>query len=207
MDARQHAPATARNREPILQALRGLLPEAALVLEIASGTGEHAAYFSAALPGTSWQPSERDPARLASIDAWGARTPGAGVRRGVALDVTADDWPVGAFDAVFNANMIHIAPWGAALGLLDGAARHLVPGGALVVYGPFRIAGEDTAASNAAFDAELRRQDRSWGIRDLETFAEAGEHVGLALEQRIEMPANNQLLVLRLGVRAGPRAP
>ncbi len=199
MEDRQHAPSTARNREPILEVLRRVLAEAAEVLEIASGTGEHAAHFAAALPGTRWQPSDRDRAQLTSIDAWGA--PLRNVRRALELDVTSRTWPVSAsaFDAVFNANMIHIAPWEVALGLLEGAARHLRPDGVLILYGPYRIAGEHTAPSNAAFDRQLRARDPSWGIRDLEAVVAAGVAVDLAFAERIEMPANNQILVLRAG--------
>jgi SAM-dependent methyltransferase len=195
-DERRHAAAAERNREPILQVLRRVLPEAGLVLEVASGTGQHAAHFAAALPGLSWQPSERDPDLLGSIAAW-TRELG-NVRPPIALDVSADPWPVAeALDAVFNANMIHIAPWPVCLALLRGAARHLVPGGALVMYGPYRIGGRHTAESNEAFDHRLRDSDPSWGVRDLEAVCEAAAAQGLSFEQRFEMPANNQTLVFR----------
>ncbi len=202
MDPRQHAPSTARNREPILDVLRRLLPEEARVLEVASGTGEHTAHFAAALPRTRWQPSDRERERLASVDAWGGAL--GNVSRALELDVTSSSWPVeeAAFDAVFNANMIHIAPWKVALGLLGGAARHLRSGGLLVLYGPFRVAGAHTAPSNAAFDADLRARDASWGIRDLEAVVEAGASVGLAFVESVAMPANNLIVVLRAGAPA-----
>jgi SAM-dependent methyltransferase len=195
-DERRHAAAAERNREPILEVLRRVLPRSGLVLEVASGTGQHAAHFGAALPELVWQPSEHDPAMLPSIAAWTREL--ANVRPPIALDVSAEPWPVtGPLDAVFNANMIHIAPWPVCLALLRGAARHLTPGGALVLYGPYRIGGRHTADSNDAFDRRLRDTDPSWGVRDLEAVCEAAAVHGLSLEQRFEMPANNQTLLFR----------
>jgi len=192
-DSRRHAPAAVRNREPILEVLSRVLPARAAVLEVASGTGEHAAFFATALPGLVWQPSEHDVEAFASIIAWTEGLPN--VRAPLRLDAAQDPWPVTTVDAVFNANMIHIAPWEACLGLLRGAGRHLGPGGVLVLYGPYTLAGRHTAPSNAAFDDDLRRRDPSWGVRDLDAVAEAAQARGLVLRERVAMPANNQTLV------------
>lgn len=195
MDERRHAPAAERNREPILAVLREVLPAQGLVLEIASGTGQHVAHFAAALPGLTFQPSEPQTAMHASIAAWTRDLPN--VRPPLALDVTRAPWPVEAVDAIFNANMIHIAPFEACLALLDGAARHLRPGGVLVMYGPYRIDGRHTADSNAAFDRRLRDEDPSWGVRDLELVCTHAADAELSFERRVQMPANNQILVFR----------
>jgi hypothetical protein len=192
-DPRLYAPATLRNRDPILAALRGLLPSSGLVLEIASGTGEHVAHFGAALPGLAFQPTEPSATGRASIDAWAAGLPN--IRPAIALDVTAAPWPVGAADAVLCSNMIHIAPWAATLGLLRCAAAVLPAGAPLILYGPFRIGGAHTAPSNAEFDAGLRAQDPAWGVRDLEAVAAAA--AGFAAPEVISMPANNLIVVFR----------
>lgn len=192
-DRRRHAPAVARNRGPILEVLARVLPPRGSVLELASGSGEHAAYFASALPGLVWQPSEREVAAFDSIAAWAESVPN--VREAILLDVTQDPWPIETVDAVFSANLIHIAPWEACLGLLRGTARHLAPNGVLVLYGPYAIGGRHTAASNAAFDEDLRRRDPSWGVRDLDAVLDAARAHGLALRERVPMPANNQTLV------------
>jgi hypothetical protein len=197
MPDRRHAPATLRNRAPILEVLRRVLPGPGLLLEVASGSGEHVVHFAPALPDWTFQPSDADPDALASIAAWIAETGVVNVRPPVRLDVTAEDWPVGPMQAMFCANLVHIAPPEAARGLMAGASRYLVPGGVLIVYGPFRIGGAHTAASNAAFDADLRARDARWGVRDLEWLQELGVGSGLALEERVPMPANNQTLVFR----------
>lgn len=204
--SKRHAPATARNREPILDVLRAVLPERGRVLEIAAGSGEHAVYFAGALPGIIWQPTDADPDCLVSIDAWAAEAGLANLRPASRLDVVADRWPDSAdtgpngdapFDAVFCCNLIHIAPWETCLGLMAGAGRVLAPGGVLVLYGPFAVDGLHTAPSNAAFDTSLRAQNPEWGVRDLaDVAAEAGRH-GLELERRITMPANNFTVVFR----------
>jgi SAM-dependent methyltransferase len=197
MDRRRHAPAAERNRQPILEVLARVLPERGEILEIASGTGQHAAYFAAALPSLVWQPSERDADAFASIAGWSESEKLQNVRPPLRIDVTEEPWPVGQFAGIFNANMIHIAPWAVGPALLRGAGRHLVAGGVLVMYGPYRIGGQHTAPSNAAFDLDLRARDPAWGVRDLEAVVEvAGEH-GLALVERVAMPANNQTLVFR----------
>jgi len=191
-----HAPATERNRAPILDALRQILPPAPRVLEIASGTGQHAAWFAAQWPALRWLPSDPDPGALASIAAW--RQPVADqVAPPIPLDVTRDAWPDLAIDAIFCANMIHIAPWEATPGLLDGAAALLPAGSPLVLYGPFRRDGAHTAPSNAAFDASLRARDPRWGVRDLEAVQREAVARGLVPDRILPMPANNLLVVLR----------
>ena len=196
-DFREYAPAAARNREPILAVLAEHLPDEGLVLEIAAGTGEHAAFLSTRLGGRDWQPTEADPARLASIDAHAAADGATGVRRALVLDVTASQWPVDQVGAILNCNMIHIAPWQVCLGLMAGAGRVLQPGGKLFMYGPYRRDGAHTAPSNEAFDASLRARDASWGIRDLEQVVEAAEAQGLELDRVIAMPANNLTVIYR----------
>lgn len=204
MDARRHAPAAERNREPILGVLRRVLPRQGTVLEIASGTGQHVAHFAAALPGLVFQPSDRTDQDFASILAWCAHAGAANARAPIVLDVTSDPWPatVGTVDAIFSANMIHIAPWEACLGLLRGAGAHLAPGGVLVTYGPYRIGGAHTAPSNEAFDLDLRARDPRWGVRDLDDVARVAAQHGLVLEERVAMPANNLTIAFR---RAGGR--
>lgn len=199
VDARRHAPATERNRGALLEVLRDVLPGEGLVLEVASGTGEHAAWFAPAFPALLWQPSDPDPDARASIDAWGRATGAPNLRPALALDAAAPGWPVDAAAAILCVNMIHIAPWAAALGLLDGAGRLLGPGGPLILYGPFRRGGAHTAPSNARFDAALRAQDPNWGIRDLDEVAAEAEARGLALDRVFEMPANNLTAVFRRG--------
>jgi SAM-dependent methyltransferase len=195
MDARRHASAAERNRGPILDVLRLVLPAHGVVLELASGTGQHVAYFAAALPGLIWLPSEADREMHDSIAAWTAGL--RNVRAPIALDATATTWPVPSLDAVYAANLVHIAPWEVCLGLLAGAGRSLAPGGLLLLYGPYRIGGEHTAPSNAAFDRQLRSSDPRWGVRDLEGVRDAAAPHGLALEERVAMPANNQTLIFR----------
>ena len=194
-----HSPAADRNKDPILAVLRRVLPPRGSALEIASGTGQHAAAFAAALPDWTWQPTEAEPAMVTAI---AERTAGlANVRARVLLDVMAPEWPSPAapfadrFDAVFCANMLHIAPWPASAGLMRGAARALVPGGLLVTYGPYLEDGVPTAPSNLAFDQDLRQRNAAWGIRRLEDVAEEARLAGLALRERHAMPANNLLLV------------
>ena len=198
MPERQHWPAAERNREPILAVLRRVLPEHGCVLEIASGTGQHAAYFSRALSGLQWQPTEHNAELLPSIAAW-AKEEGGQVLPPIALDVLVDEWPLPqpSYDAIYNANMIHIAPIEVCHGLLRGVATHLKPSGPFVLYGPFRLGGQHTAQSNADFDQRLREQDARWGVRDAdEVIALAASH-GLSFVERVAMPANNQMLIFR----------
>jgi len=192
---RQHAPATQRNREPILAVLRRVLPARGLVLEIASGTGEHAAFFAANLPDVVWQPSDVDPAGRRSVVAWTHDLPN--VRPPLALDVRDEAWPVEHADAIVAINMIHIAPWSCCLGLMRGAGRVLPADGCLYLYGPYRIGGGHTAPSNQAFDASLKSRDPEWGVRDLEAVVAAADAAGLAHVETVAMPANNQSAVFR----------
>ncbi len=193
--ARRHSPAAERNRAPILAELRRLLPARGMALEIASGSGQHAAHFAAALPGWTWQPSDGDARSLASIAAWCEGL--ANVRPPLALDVLAPDWPglPATVDAIFCANMIHISPWATTPALMQGAVRHLSATGVLVLYGPYVVEGEPTAASNLAFDADLRARNPDWGLRRLADVAQQAAASGLYLRERVSMPANNALLV------------
>ncbi|QPF74541.1 DUF938 domain-containing protein [Roseateles sp. DAIF2] len=194
MNTPLQSPAAERNKQPILDQLRRLLPERGRALEIASGSGQHVALFAAALPGWSWLASDPKPEARASIAAWWPEGPAA-----LELDVASADWrlPPGHLqpDLIFCANMLHIAPWPAGLGLLAGAARHLAADGRLIVYGPFLEADRPTAPSNLAFDADLRERNPAWGLRPLQAVVAEAAAQGLALSERIEMPANNLLLV------------
>jgi SAM-dependent methyltransferase len=196
-DARRLAPATERNRAPILEVLRKALPPTGTVLEIASGTGQHAAHFAAALPGLTWQPSDPEPAARASVAAWTAHAGLANVLPPLDLDVCRQPWHITRADAVVCINMIHIAPWAAAEALFAGAASLLGPGGVLYLYGPFRRDGQHTAPSNAAFDAQLRATDPDWGVRDMEAVIAVGAGQGLRCDPPLPMPANNFSLVFR----------
>jgi hypothetical protein len=196
------APAVARNREPILAVLRrviplSILPARGLVLEIASGSGEHAMYFAAALPHLTWQPSDPDPEARESIAAYRADMALPNVLPPLILDAAASNWPVTQADVIVAINMIHIAPWAATEGLMAGAERLLPVGGVLFLYGPFREHGRHTAPSNAAFDESLRARNREWGVRDLDEVAALASQHGLALEERVAMPANNLSVVFR----------
>jgi hypothetical protein len=193
---RHVSPVVQRNREPILEVLRRVLPARGTVLEVASGTGEHAVYFAEALPDLRWQPSDPDPRSRWSITSWTEHAGVANVAPPLALD-TRDAWPVEAADAVVAINMVHISPWPCTLALLAGAARVLSSGGPLVLYGPYRVDGVHTSAGNTAFDAALRERDPAWGIRDVADVAAAAAAVGLPLVERVPMPANNQSLVFR----------
>jgi hypothetical protein len=193
--ARRHSAAAERNRAPILERLERLLPARGGALEIASGSGQHAAHFAAALPGWQWQPSDGDAGALPSIDAWCA--PFANVRPALVLDVLSATWPgvPDRVDLIFCANLLHISPWPTCAALMRGAARHLAPDGLLVVYGPFVVDDTPTAPSNLAFDADLRARDPAWGLRRLADVASTAEAEGLRLRERISMPANNLLAV------------
>jgi SAM-dependent methyltransferase len=196
-DPRLHAPATARNREPILAVLRRVLPSEGLVLEVASGSGEHAAYFAEALPSMRWQPTDCDPQALASIAAHRAAAETPNLLAPLWLDAVSPDWPVEHADAVVCINMIHIAPWAAAEGLMRGVGSLLPAGGVLYLYGPYRIDGRHTAASNRAFDAQLRAQNPAWGVRDVGEVADLAACHGLSLVETVPMPVNNLSVVFR----------
>jgi SAM-dependent methyltransferase len=195
--AARSAPAAARNREPILRVLRDYLPRSALVLEIASGTGEHAVWFSSALSQLTWQPSDHDPEAVRSIAAWRDMAGLPNLLPPLQLDASADIWPVAQADAVVAINMVHIAPWTAAQGLIAGAARILTSGGLLFLYGPFSERGVHTAATNAAFDADLRARNPTWGIRDLDEITALANQHEIMGPERIAMPANNLSVVFR----------
>jgi len=194
---KRSAPATERNRAPIAAVLREVLPERGTLLEIASGTGEHAVYFAGLFPRLLWQPTDPDPEALESIRAWRAEAGPANLLEPLRLDAAEEPWPIASADAILCVNMVHISPWSATEGLMRGAGRLLAPGAPMTLYGPYRRAGVPTAASNEAFDASLRARNPEWGLRDLEVVeAEAARH-GLRLERVAEMPANNLTVVFR----------
>ena len=200
-DRRLRAPASARNQDPIRDVLRARLPPSGLVLEIASGTGEHVVHFAAALPGLVFQPSDVDARCRESVAAWVTSSDLSNIRPVRSLDVTLD-WaaqiPGGPVDAVLCINMIHITPWEATLGLMDGASKRLYPGGVLFLYGPFKRNGVHTAPTNAVFDERLRAQDPSWGIRDLGEVTAVAVAAGFNVPEVIEMPSNNLSVLFRL---------
>jgi hypothetical protein len=194
-DPRRHSPAAERNSAPILAELQRLLPARGLLLEIASGSGQHAAYCSAGLPGWQWLPSEFEAASLPSIRAWCAALDR--VLSPLLLDVLQSPWPgvPTAVDAIFCANLLHIAPWACCAGLMQGAARHLSAPGLLVTYGPYLEDEVPTSPGNRAFDADLRARNPAWGLRRRADVALEAAQAGLALRERVAMPANNLLLV------------
>jgi SAM-dependent methyltransferase len=196
-DPRIHRPHVARNREPILAVLRRVLPAQGLVLEIASGSGEHATYFAKELPALTWQPSDPDEGALASIAAHRADAALPNLLAPLRLDVTAKDWSVERVDVVMCNNMIHISPWAATEGLIAGAERVLAAGGVLFLYGPYKIGGRHTAPTNYAFDEDLRSRNPAWGIRDLADVTTLAQRHGFAAPETIEMPANNLSVIFR----------
>ena len=195
--AKRSAPAASRNRDPITAVLREWLPERGLVLEIASGTGEHAVHFARAFPNLEWQPSDVEPLALGSIAAWVADAQLSNVRAPVALDAASGKWPCNGADAVLSINMVHISPWASAIGLVQGAARILPAGGSLILYGPWLKDDIATAQSNLDFDADLKRRNPEWGLRRVEDIAELANDYGLGLEEVRTMPANNLMLLFR----------
>lgn len=194
-DGRLFSPSAGRNRAIICETFLRLGPRAGKVLEVGSGTGEHAATIAAAAPDLLWRPSDPDARSRVSIAAWAAATPQASILPPLDLRTTDEDWGeaerAAPYTALLSINMIHIAPWEACLGLLDGAARLLADDGRLFLYGPFRREGRHTAPSNAEFDESLKRRDPAWGVRDLVDVEREAETRGLALESVAEMPANN----------------
>lgn len=193
-DARLQSPAAARNRAPLLEVLNDVLPGPARVLELASGSGEHALHFATARPDWQWQPSDPTPRARDSIAAWRAHASLDNLAPPLALDA-AGDWPAGPFDAVVAINLLHISPWAVSEALMAGAGERLASGGRLVVYGPFLQAGRPTAESNLAFDADLRERDPRWGLRDLDEVSAAAERHGLVRERVVAMPANNLTVI------------
>lgn len=194
---RRSAPAALRNREPILRVLEGVLPASGLVLEIASGTGEHAVYFARALPVLTWQPSDPSLQARRSIAAWTRSEELPNLLPPLDLDASAGHWPISRADAITCINMVHISPWESTEGLMRGAGRLLPEGGPLVLYGPFQRADRPLEPSNAAFDADLRGRDPRWGLREVSRVTACAADHGLVLESTIEMPANNLCLVFR----------
>lgn len=199
MDARETAPSAERNKQPILEVLTRALPPRGLVLEIGSGTGQHVAHFARALPALTFQPSEMNVERHASIEAWVAADKLPNVKRPLEIDITKHPWPVPTANAIVCINVIHISPWEATLALMAGAGEILPAGGVLVTYGPYKRRGAHTSQGNEAFDASLRARNPLWGVRDIDEVAEVAGRAGLALEEAVPMPANNFTLVWRKG--------
>ncbi len=200
---KRHAPSAERNREPILSVLREVLPRRGTVLEVASGTGQHAVFFSRAFPELTWQPSDADPAARESIDAWRVEEGPPNLLAPLALDASAPTWPVEGADALVCINMVHISPWEACRGLMRGAGRVLPPGGPLILYGAYFIEGRPTAPSNLSFDASLRERNPAWGVRELDAVtAEARAH-GLELDRVVDMPSNNFTVIYRYRKHGG----
>ena len=204
-DPRLYRPHVARNRDPILDVLKRVLPPRGLVLEIASGSGEHVAYFAQELPSLVWQPSDPDAAALDSIAAHRKNAGAANLLAPLRLDVTSAPWPVANADVVVCCNMIHISPWAACAGLMAGVECVLPPGGILYLYGPYKIGGRHTAPSNAAFDADLRARNPAWGIRDLDEVTALAKRHNFALVETVEMPANNLSVIFRRDAAAEKR--
>ena len=197
-DARRSAPAVSRNRKPLAEVLADWLPSAGTVLEVASGTGEHAVWFAERFPNLTWQPSDTHPDAQASIDAWRKASGLSNIAEPLTIDASSRDWPIERANAVLNINMAHISPWAASIGLIAGAARVLPGGGPLILYGPWLKDDIETAASNVAFDADLKARDPQWGLRRVEDFAAAASVQGFELAEWRQMPANNLMLLFRL---------
>ena len=194
VEVKRYAPATERNRDVIAETLVNVLPAEGVVLEIASGTGEHAVHFAQLFPGITWQPSDPDPIAIASINAWRGDCAVANVRSAMLLDASAD-WPIAHADAIVCINMAHISPWAATVGLLRNAARILPQSAPLFIYGPFRQHDVPLAEGNATFDTALRQQNAEWGLRYVEDITKEARDVGLMLDQIIPMPSNNLSLI------------
>jgi hypothetical protein len=195
MNAKKYAPATQRNRQPILEVLQTLLPKQGNILEIASGTGEHAVFFATNFPNYQWYPSDRDAELRESIIAWSQESPHNNLHPPLIIDVISDRWSIETtditIDAIININMIHIAPWSACQGLMAGAERILPKNGILYLYGPYQREGQHTSLSNEAFDKSLRDRDLQWGVRNLEDVIAVARTANLTLKEVIAMPANN----------------
>lgn len=191
------SPAALRNRGPIAEVLRTALPAEGLVLEVASGTGEHVEFFAGLFPNLHWQPTDMDPEALLWINARNREAGLPNILEPLLLDATQDVWPVERADAILCSNMVHISPWDATLGLMHGAGLLLSPGTPLILYGPYRRADVPTAPSNEAFDRSLQTRDPSWGLRTVEAVREEAQANGLGLKEVVEMPANNLTLVFR----------
>jgi len=206
-DAFRHSAAAERNRQPILEVLQRWLPAFGNMLEVAAGTGQHAIHLAAGLPGWTWQPTDPDPAALASIAARREAGGSVNLLPPQPLDVMAPSWPVDKpSDAIFCANLLHIAPWATCAALMQGAARHLASDGRLILYGPFLVDGVVTAAGNLAFDADLRARDPAWGLRRMADVQGVAANAGLLLRDCVAMPANNNLLLFERAMPAREQA-
>ncbi len=192
--AKSFAPAAERNRQPLLDVLRRVLPPTGLVLEVASGSGQHAIFFAAPLPALQWLPSDASSEALESIGAWVDEADRENLLPPIELDVCWPKWPVTKADALVCINMIHISPWETTEALFRGASKLLAGGSSLITYGPYRLHGRHTAPSNVAFDESLRARDARWGVRDIDQLSELGRKTGFGLEERVDMPANNMTL-------------
>jgi hypothetical protein len=196
-DHRQYAPATVRNRDFILDVLRDVLPTTGVILEIASGSGEHVVHFARNLPSLVFQPSDPEPDALLSVAAWMKAAEVTNVRAPIVLDASRSPWPIASADGIICINMVHISPWDASVGLIRGAAAILPPGSPLYLYGPYKRKGFATAPSNEAFDHNLRDRNPIWGLRDLEAIAAIAQSAGFSIPDITEMPANNLSVVFR----------
>lgn len=196
-DHRQYAPAIARNRDFILDVLRDVLPTTGVILEIASGSGEHVVHFARNLPSLVFQPSDPEPDALLSVAAWMKAAEVTNVRAPIVLDASRSPWPIASADGIICINMVHISPWDASVGLIRGAAAILSPGSPLYLYGPYKRKGFATAPSNEAFDRNLRDRNPIWGLRDLEAIAAIAQSAGFSIPDIAEMPANNLSIVFR----------
>jgi len=196
-DHRQYAPATLRNRDFILDVLRDVLPTTGVILEIASGSGEHIAHFASYFPALVFQPSDPEPDALLSVAAWVKAARVTNVRAPITLDASESLWPIASADGIICINMVHISPWDATVGLIRGAAAILPPGSPLYLYGPYKRKAFTTAPSNQAFDRNLRDRNQAWGLRDLEAVAAIAQSVGFSVPAVTEMPANNLSVVFR----------
>jgi hypothetical protein len=196
-DHRQYAPATVRNRDFILDVLRDVLPTTGVILEIASGSGEHVVHFARNLPSLVFQPSDPEPDALLSVAAWMKAAEVTNVRAPIVLDASRSPWPIASADGIICINMVHISPWDASVGLIRGAAAILPPGSPLYLYGPYKRKGFATAPSNEAFDRNLRDRNPIWGLRDLEAIAAIAKSAGFSIPDITEMPANNLSIVFR----------
>jgi hypothetical protein len=196
-DERRSSMAVLRNRDPILDVLRHVLPATGRVLELASGTGEHVMHFAQALPDLDWQPSDPSPEARQSIAAWRSAEGLRNVGAVIDLDATRGPWPAAPFAATLCINMIHISPWQATIGLMRGASGVLLPGSVLYLYGPYRLGDRPLEPGNAAFDEDLRARNPGWGLRDLDTVIACAADHGLVFERAIDMPANNLSVIFR----------
>ena len=201
LDQKLHSTAAVRNCEPVWSVLSEILPERGTLLEIGSGTGQHGAAYAPRAPHIQWQPSDIDPRYTASVRAHQQEQPHANWLPPIHLDVTSQEWDIDAVDVIMSMNMIHIAPWEACVGLLQGAGKYLVPGGWLYTYGPYKIDGEHTSESNVAFDRSLKSRNPSWGIKDLEAIVSCAEEAGLRFDKKVAMPASNFSLLFQRGER------